>query len=621
MQFRRSMLRPDLWRYVYLLEYYPTDSATTPTKSFAFGVPPETEELSLGMRKTETKTFGGMVIDDYGVDNTIRISLSGSSINNDLRLIFRPRGISSYLTGEQEIFTFKRFLEDIKQRDKLGGKCLLYDLSKHSEKANRQFNGLETFCWQVYPGDLRIKRNKDKPFVYTYSIDFTAFPHDSAIVIRPRKKKPPVIEVLTWFDKLMAWLNNMISKITNVMKATLKYIKAAKDLVKNIRQKIQMVKNAIKAIANGFTDLISKTYSAVMELANETLALYHDVTGGVVDLGIEIADYASSAALGMVKELTDLAVSCKAIATPNFYLKEGALHNLNNVENQLSEMISKFEMKGHYVASTVSMELKSTDFMRENILDGDMGADVFLDDNIHNIPSDINSDDESSDTDEIRGDEGTHGMSVGSSNNAIDNKEQITKVYGAKACPIEDGESFESIAISEWGDVSKAPLLAKINDASSMAELKTQGKDRIIIPVLTPPATGVDNKIIGFSWQRDDYGVDIALDDKGCMHFNKEGTDFELIGGKDNLAQAILDRLKESVKKRVLQQYYGIISTLPDGPLGNAYILTSIIQTLKMEPRIKDILGVSFKGAGDSLWIEIHYIDIGGNETNFRGLA
>lgn len=608
------MLRGGLWQYVYLLEYYPSELHVVPTKSFAFGVPPETEEISLGMRKTETKTFGGLVIDDYGIDNAIKISLSGSSVNNDLRLIYRPRGMSSYLTGEQEIFTFKKFLEEIKERGNLKGKCLLYDLSKHSDKAQKQFNGIETFCWKVYPGDLKIKRSKEKPFTYTYSIDFTAIPHATSILIKP-KKKPPVIEILTWFDKLMAWLNNLINKIKSAVKFVKNIIKSLKDAIKNIRQKIQMVKDTIKAIVTGSIDFFKGIANDLIDVFNEGIALFHDVTAGVAELGLEIADYACFALLDVQKNIVNAASSFLAIGTKEFYVKESSLTNLKLFQKRQAEIFSGILGKAHYTASKVSMEMKSNDFMRENILPGGRDVDIYLDDNVKYAPPYIEEH-------TVLGAYSMNGENgdVDSSNND-DNKGENVRTYGAKVFPIEDGESFESIAISEWGDVTKASLLAKVNDASSITELKAKNKDTIIIPVLTPPITNTSNEIIGFSWQRDVYGVDIALDDNGCMHFNKEGTDFELISGKANLAQAILDRLKESVKKRVLQQYYGIIHTIPDGPLGNAYILSSIIQTLQLEPRIKEILSVSFKGAGDALWIEIHYVDIGDNENKLQGVV
>ena len=54
---------------------------------FTFALPPEAEDFDYSQRVTETKTFGGAVFDDYGND-TFKITISGSTVNNEKKLIY-----------------------------------------------------------------------------------------------------------------------------------------------------------------------------------------------------------------------------------------------------------------------------------------------------------------------------------------------------------------------------------------------------------------------------------------------------------------------------------------------------------------------------------------------------
>ncbi len=50
----------------YLFEFLDKNGGVE--RAFTFSLPPQSEEITLPFRKAETKTFGGIHIDDYGVD-------------------------------------------------------------------------------------------------------------------------------------------------------------------------------------------------------------------------------------------------------------------------------------------------------------------------------------------------------------------------------------------------------------------------------------------------------------------------------------------------------------------------------------------------------------------------
>ena len=152
-----NYLKTDIYKKSYLLEFYDDEKGTKVKDSFTFSVPPESEELTYSQRKTETKTFGGLHVDDYGID-AVKINLSGSTINRDLRRIYHPGEDDQWLSGEEEIY----FLRDLLAKYKTGEKnikklIMLYDLSK-TYMIGKDKNNIIKNYWRVFPGDFKIRR-------------------------------------------------------------------------------------------------------------------------------------------------------------------------------------------------------------------------------------------------------------------------------------------------------------------------------------------------------------------------------------------------------------------------------------------------------------------------------
>jgi uncharacterized repeat protein (TIGR02543 family) len=165
-----------LHRKAYMLEFLEND---VPKDVFTFSIPPESEDFDFSQRITETKTFGGSAFDDYGND-TIKITLTGSTVNEERKLIYKglqkpPR----YLTGEKEIFHLQELLDDWGKIDKVPNKKVyLYDLSKMSliQLAMIGGGGAPTRnYWRVAIKSLKIKRAKDRPFTFNYVLEMIGF--------------------------------------------------------------------------------------------------------------------------------------------------------------------------------------------------------------------------------------------------------------------------------------------------------------------------------------------------------------------------------------------------------------------------------------------------------------
>ena len=150
---------------------------------FTFALPPEAEDFDYSQRVTETKTFGGAVFDDYGND-TFKITISGSTVNNEKKLIYRgTKAIPEYLTGEKEIFKLRDLLYRSGKLENLEGKKVyLYDLSKMSALQIAAGSPSKNSWWRVQIKSLKIKRSKDKPFTYNYTLEMIGYYEDKKTI-------------------------------------------------------------------------------------------------------------------------------------------------------------------------------------------------------------------------------------------------------------------------------------------------------------------------------------------------------------------------------------------------------------------------------------------------------
>lgn len=166
-----AIINARFWHKAYMLEF--NEEGSDP-KIFTFSTPPESEDLSFPQRVSETKTYGGVVFDDYGND-TVKITLSGSTFNEEEKYIYQASKEQLYLTGEKEIFALQSLIKDFGGLEKIPKKKVyLYDLSK-SSMIDKFISGKVTKSyWEVKIKDFKIRRAKDKPMTYYYTLEMVA---------------------------------------------------------------------------------------------------------------------------------------------------------------------------------------------------------------------------------------------------------------------------------------------------------------------------------------------------------------------------------------------------------------------------------------------------------------
>lgn len=244
----------------YLIEFH---NNNVPEAAFTFAVPPESEEFTYPQRIAETKTFGKPVIEDYGND-TVRIVLSGSTVNEELKYISKSNFGYEFLSGEDEIFLLQRLIDDYGKKDKLGKKVTVYCLSS-------QTKGIK--WWDVAVESLQIRRSKDRPIAYTYTLTMLGYS-------KTKEKKD---------DWLSSFENTVNGWITNILKGAdwlaggMDYLREALDYIARIKSLSMSFMESLRRyvdIVNGYIGLTTSIVKSTLNLAETTIRESERITIG-----------------------------------------------------------------------------------------------------------------------------------------------------------------------------------------------------------------------------------------------------------------------------------------------------------------------------------------------------
>lgn len=196
-----------------------------------------------------------------------------------------------------------------------------------------------------------------------------------------------------------------------------------------------------------------------------------------------------------------------------------------------------------------------------------------------------------------------------------DGNDAVADVYGFNFHTWKSADTFDRLAADLLGDANLGTLIAYFNGIDVESEIAVGTK--IKIPILTETSNIQGNRIYAMPEKQENYGIDIALNDNG--EFDTKDGDFASVKGQDNLSQALMLRLTTASEKRIRLTSYGIRAAVGDTMAMRSYLLSSIEQTVKADPRIKDIEEISFKGNKSALELEITFTDINGNDGIYTG--
>ena len=567
-----KLLNADYWKKAYLLEFRKNDELTD---AFTFSVPPESEDFVFPQRKSETKTFGGGVIAEYGND-FVQISLSGSTINQELKLIYKSRLGTDNLTGEQEIFYLRDLLRDYGKQNNLQGKQV-YLFSLNGGGKNIKNNPK---WWQISVGELSISRNKDKPFCYNYKFTATGYPE-----ITPKKKRKDVFGsvVKSWYSTMQTLFGKMNEGLDLLEEYGAGYISDLNELVTTTRKSVSILINStnryidvINGIVTDAFGLVSNTVGIASDAIIDTLALGDKVVYTALRYYPTIATETWNNCLEVQKAAKAVADWCASIPE-NYFSTESAGQN---IKTQLPKDTSDLDISDTY--STIAHEL----IKEANKIVAISSKTV-----------------------------NTMGFAVLPGTNWENDRIVIT--YGYKNIVITDAETkWDQLAMDYYGDPTLGTLIATYNNLSS--EKPLESGTPILIPKLEfSESNAADNEVYNGHDEKDNYGKDILIKSKD---FGLLNGDLDLSTGITNLEQALMNRYSTLVGARIRLEAYGIQASIGDAlNATSSLIQASVHQTTIEDPRIDNVENINFVGVGDELTVSVIYVDINGARKIFGG--
>jgi hypothetical protein len=466
---------------------------------------------------------------------------------------------------------------------------MLYDLSKISSMAAKHADNTESGAiknyWRVFPGDFKIRRASDRPFAYKYSVEFTAVDEGEGErpAMPPDEKLSAAREALNKIKGFAAYLRD--NKVINALKSGLEAVNNIRDCISDLYKAIKDVEDALTAYAYVLAGYVDGADS-IAGTANEIIKIPGDMSVKSLNIGLEFMN----AGKRLLKSAEAVSNTILSYGTSEFWAPQEVLDEYNmtkaEYEDTWADLCAGFENIANMIVS--------------------MAKSVYL---LFAMT-----------TDETPGAGGSEkgGSGSGGSGSHATPRYSVILFYGDFAVALTDADSFESLAARYLGSPDRAIYIAAYNGVASIDELNLG--DAIKIPLLAPSSRHSRSRIYARPGDRDNYGRDIRLDGDGNTAASTTG-DYSLAEGADNLNQAILLRLRESVNRRIRLNAYGIRTNVSDPVAGVAYIISSIDLTVRMDPRVSAVNNISFTGAGDGLNVTVDYTDINHASESVAGRA
>lgn len=334
----------------YMLEFYINDALQD---AISFSLPPQNEEFRNTQRVNETKTFGGIVFDDYGNDAG-KISISGTTANNDLRLVFSGRNINIEMNGEEEIFYINDMIQKYGRKSNLQNKkVILYNLNAENTSAR--------YYWQVLINSFLIKRSSTKPFAFDYQLECTTIPDDKNL--SKYKNRPNRRSVNQYYSEINTKIKKQKTILSVLQKGLYKY-QEFQNVYTSAYAKLDQLETTVQAYADVVSGYIDQTSSYIREtqklgdyVINETFRI---TAGNVINVYQSVADLIGTTAdfVDYVRHVDDTFVELNAIYKTEFgETTDNIINNIHTLANEFQkntdDIAAQTSKQGGYVFSGV----------------------------------------------------------------------------------------------------------------------------------------------------------------------------------------------------------------------------------------------------------------------------
>ena len=528
--------------------------------SFTLTIPPESFDIEEVQRTSQTNTFGGLFVDDYG-PGIYKINISGDTGNSTARETFAPKGDSSKdqkYSGRDAFFYFRDKIMRYKDPDLYyteGEEIVMkiYDLSSVPEHwadaagIDYLMSGTkgEIEAYEVILNNFKMKRDKSKPLFYQYSIEMTGVrplgTYSSGLFVEPIKI-PSEFSILGALRSIMA----NIQRALNAVRAVMNTIDDCIDMIDQVTKALTSFYNQIWDLIMYPAHLIAKLKSNIKTLADTIESLPQDIKdkiGMTKDAYLDVLGKSRNASRGA----NSLSVTAK---TQSQNTGSKGVPNNRGIRSTGTDQLIR---EG-------TNESVSTSMMESGIM-----------------PSE--------------------------STDLLQEESQTNIIYGYDNIELTNSDTLLSLSQDFFGSPNYMDLIAMVNEIKGDDDLVVG--DVIKIPILKFVGSGTNGAI--YSNRIDPYGTDIKLDVNGNPMLS-ETNDWVLVTGEKNVVQALNLRLNELLGSRIRLTVYGIayqVGSYMSNKAPMAYAVASLKDTVIQDPRIKKINTIQLYGKEDAIFINM----------------
>ncbi|KKM04505.1 hypothetical protein LCGC14_1763580, partial [marine sediment metagenome] len=505
-----------------LFEIVQRKNPGTPVESFTLTIPPENMEIEEDQRISETETFGGVFLDDYG-EGLKPIRISGHTGGSTLRLTY-SRGSSKNkgkkFDGRSAFFYFRDTLMRYKSVESRkttyqNYDLYIYDLSTIPAKQDISMYPIENIAegYACYLKKFKMTRSKERPLFYNYSIELVAV---RALGTYNEMAKSPVPST-----------NNPLS------------------LIGALRRGLRLTKGYFTDVRN-VMDSVSDVLDVIDDLEGQLRAFINQA-GDLVYYPFALA----SRVLTMIVGLTDLAEAAYTTMVVTAGKSETTFYNILSILRGTSS--SSAALVAYSKTPDASARLINKISREDSRVQSSIAQFKDLTEQESEITSNVLS------------------QSIAT--------ETIYYIYGYIIVSARQDTTLERLSIEYFDSVDFIELIAIFNGIKGDSEIESG--DQIRIPVITK-GKNPENNYVYSDLRGDIYGSDIRLDASGKVVVMASG-DLARVEGVDNLVQAANLRLNDQLGSRLRLTLYGIQDSIgfargETTPV--AYVIVGIKDTL-----------------------------------------
>lgn len=445
-----QFLNQRFYRKTWMIEFCLND---VPVDAFAFSVPAQREEFQNPQRISETKTFGGIVYDDYGND-TGKITLSGTSINEEIKRIYcGEKKAEKQLGGADEIHLLREKLKEYGKQEKLKGKTVyLYELNPQGTKYTE-------IKKQVLISDYTITRSKENPLQYNYTINFIVIENDTKAITSK--------EFLKKFTDAIDKACDKINDLTSILEDGLNVYRKAIDFIAKVKNNVSKVKNAIQNLEN----IISGYVETTADIIKETLKL----GDFIIDESIRITLGSGIEIYNAAKELND---ACNDVVN---YIEDFA----SNKTAITQDILEKYQMTTDDIVNT--WKVIAGDITDQSAMISTLTKKGAVNTSYAIIPGGTNQDD------------------------------TVIVTFGFTKTTVDSATTWDALALKYYGNSEYGNLIALYNSSNGGKTELNAGEQIYIPILSNSYIANEDNEVYCSPSEKDNYGKDILINEDGDL--------------------------------------------------------------------------------------------------------